>query len=229
MLKWILENFNLNRKVKGSNVLYNIYINQGNYVSTYVFQKHYEFLGLKSLAYKRQGKPAPKRKSLHEFGLKIISKVILAQKILVKNGLLILNLSKLTTNDFTYTQLLKQKSNYLLNFSISKTRFSEETINLVKQTIKKYNIKPKFFHSDHGVEYANYKFANFLKQNGIQQSMSPKGNALANRPIEYFYAVFQRELINIEGQNFENVAIAYQKISEFIDWYNEEGAKLLII
>ncbi|WNM14619.1 DDE-type integrase/transposase/recombinase [Mesomycoplasma ovipneumoniae] len=191
-----------------------------------MFQKHYEFLGLKSLAYKRQGKPAPKRKSLHEFGLKIISKVILAQKILVKNGLLILNLSKLTTNDFTYTQLLKQKSNYLLNFSISKTRFSEETINLVKQTIKKYNIKPKFFHSDHGVEYANYKFANFLKQNGIQQSMSPKGNALANRPIEYFYAVFQRELINIEGQNFENVAIAYQKISEFIDWYNEEAAKV---
>ncbi|WNM16995.1 IS3 family transposase [Mesomycoplasma ovipneumoniae] len=114
----------------------------------------------------------------------------------------------------------------MLNFSISKTRFSEETINLVKQTIKKYNIKPKFFHSDHGVEYANYKFANFLKQNGIQQSMSPKGNALANRPIEYFYAVFQRELINIEGENFENVAIAYQKISEFIDWYNNERLKV---
>ncbi|WP_341516310.1 integrase core domain-containing protein [Mesomycoplasma ovipneumoniae] len=114
------------------------------------------------------------------------------------------------------------KINYLLNFSISKTRFSEETINLVKETIKKYNIKPKFFHSDHGVEYANYKFANFLKQNGIQQSMSPKGNALANRPIEYFYAVFQRELLNIEGQNFENVATAYQKISSFIDWYNNE-------
>ncbi|MDW2914697.1 integrase core domain-containing protein, partial [Mesomycoplasma ovipneumoniae] len=90
------------------------------------------------------------------------------------------------------------------------------------ETIKKYNIKPKFFHSDHGVEYANYKFANFLKQNNIQQSMSPKGNALANRPIEYFYAVFQRELLNIEGENFENVAIAYQKISEFIDWYNYE-------
>ncbi|WNM13983.1 integrase core domain-containing protein [Mesomycoplasma ovipneumoniae] len=76
------------------------------------------------------------------------------------------------------------------------------------------------------MEYANYKFANFLKQNGIQQSMSPKGNALANRPIEYFYAVFQRELLNIEGENFENVAIAYQKISEFIDWYNNERSKV---
>ncbi|WNM17165.1 hypothetical protein RNM28_03315 [Mesomycoplasma ovipneumoniae] len=108
LLKWIRENFYLYRKVKGRDILYNIYINQGNYVSTYVFQKHYEFLGLKSIAYKKQGKPAPKRKSLHEFGLKIISKVNLAQKILVKNDLLILNLSKLTTNDFTYTQLLKQ-------------------------------------------------------------------------------------------------------------------------
>ncbi len=52
----------MNRKVKGRDVLYNIYKNQGNYVSTYVFQKHYEFLGLKSLAYKKQGKPAPKEK-----------------------------------------------------------------------------------------------------------------------------------------------------------------------
>ncbi|MHA0315772.1 transposase [Mesomycoplasma ovipneumoniae] len=129
---------------------------------------------------------------------------------------------KINNEWFYLHSIIEIKSNYLFNFSISKTRFSEETVNLVKETIKKYNIKPKFFHSDHGVEYANYKFANFLKQNNIQQSMSPKGNALANRPIEYFYAVFQRELLNIEGQNFENVAIAYQKISEFIDWYNYE-------
>ncbi len=62
LLEWIRENFILNRKVKGRDILYNIYINQGNYVSTYVFQKHYEFLGLKSIAYKKQGKPAPKEK-----------------------------------------------------------------------------------------------------------------------------------------------------------------------
>ncbi|WP_337905084.1 hypothetical protein [Mesomycoplasma ovipneumoniae] len=30
----------------------------------------------------------------------------------------------------------------------------------------------------------------------------------------------QRELINIEGQNFENVSVSYQKISWFIDLYN---------
>ncbi|WNM14709.1 DDE-type integrase/transposase/recombinase [Mesomycoplasma ovipneumoniae] len=229
LLKWILENFNLNRKVKGSDILYNIYINQGNYVSTYVFQKHYEFLGLKSLAYKRQGKPAPKEKKFTRIWAEDHIKGDFSSENFGEKWFADIKFIKINNEWFYLHSIIETKSNYLLNFSISKTRFSEETINLVKQTIKKYNIKPKFFHSDHGVEYANYKFANFLKQNGIQQSMSPKGNALANRPIEYFYAVFQRELINIEGQNFENVAIAYQKISEFIDWYNEEAAKLLII
>ncbi|WNM16182.1 DDE-type integrase/transposase/recombinase [Mesomycoplasma ovipneumoniae] len=222
LLEWIRENFNLNRKVKGRDVLYNIYINQGNYVSTYVFQKHYEFLGLKSLAYKKQGKPAPKEKKFTRIWTEDHIKGEFSSENFGEKWFADIKFIKINNEWFYLHSIIETKSNYLLNFSISKTRFSEETINLVKQTIKKYNIKPKFFHSDHGVEYANYKFANFLKQNNIQQSMSPKGNALANRPIEYFYAVFQRELINIEGQNFENVGIAHQKISSFIHWYNYE-------
>ncbi|WNM16834.1 DDE-type integrase/transposase/recombinase [Mesomycoplasma ovipneumoniae] len=224
LLEWIRENFNLNRKVKGRDVLYNIYINQGNYVSTYVFQKHYEFLGLKSLAYKKQGKPAPKEKKFTRIWTEDHIKGEFSSENFGEKWFADIKFIKINNEWFYLHSIIETKSNYLLNFSISKTRFSEETINLVKQTIKKYNIKPKFFHSDHGVEYANYKFANFLKQNNIQQSMSPKGNALANRPIEYFYAVFQRELINIDGQNFENVGIAHQKISSFIHWYNYEKA-----
>ncbi|WP_069096475.1 IS3 family transposase [Mesomycoplasma ovipneumoniae] len=222
LLEWIRENFILNWKVKGRDVLYNIYKNQGNYVSTYVFQKHYEFLGLKSLAYKRQGKTAPKEKKFTRIWTEDHIKGEFSSENFGEKWFADIKFIKINNEWFYLHSIIETKSNYLLNFSISKTRFSEETINLVKETIKKYNIKPKFFHSDHGVEYANYKFANFLKQNGIQQSMSPKGNALANRPIEYFYAVFQRELLNIEGQNFENVATAYQKISSFIDWYNNE-------
>ncbi|WNM16884.1 DDE-type integrase/transposase/recombinase [Mesomycoplasma ovipneumoniae] len=223
-LSEFVKNFNLNRKVKGRDVLYNIYKNQGNYVSTYVFQKHYEFLGLKSLAYKKQGKPAPKEKKFTRIWTEDHIKGEFSSENFGEKWFADIKFIKINNEWFYLHSIIETKSNYLLNFSISKTRFSEETINLVKQTIKKYNIKPKFFHSDHGVEYANYKFANFLKQNNIQQSMSPKGNALANRPIEYFYAVFQRELINIDGQNFENVGIAHQKISSFIHWYNYEKA-----
>ncbi|WNM14192.1 DDE-type integrase/transposase/recombinase [Mesomycoplasma ovipneumoniae] len=213
-------------KGKSCDVLYNIYISQGNYVSTYVFQKHYEFLGLKSIAYKKQGKPAPKEKKFTRIWAEDHIKGDFSSENFGEKWFADIKFIKINNEWFYLHSIIEIKSNYLLNFSISKTRFAEETINLVKETIKKYKIKPKFFHSNHGVEYANYKFANFLKQNGIQQSMSPKGNALANRPIEYFYAVFQRELLNIEGENFENVAIAYQKISEFIDWYNNERSKV---
>ncbi|MHA0283649.1 hypothetical protein ACXYWH_01205 [Mesomycoplasma ovipneumoniae] len=60
LLEWIRKTFILNRKAKGRDALYKIYKNEGNFVSTYVFQKHYEFLGIKSIAYKKKGKPAPK-------------------------------------------------------------------------------------------------------------------------------------------------------------------------
>ncbi|AJR12160.1 hypothetical protein MDIS_01690 [Mesomycoplasma dispar] len=60
-----------------------------------------------------------------------------------------------------------------------------------------------------------------IMENNIQQSMSPKGNALANRPIEYFYAILQREYLNVEGKIFENLEDAHQKISSFVKWYQK--------
>ncbi|WP_341490199.1 integrase core domain-containing protein [Mesomycoplasma ovipneumoniae] len=105
-----------------------------------------------------------------------------------------------------------------LNFSISKTRFSEETINLVKETIKSIILNQNFS-IHHGVEYANYKFLIF-KANVSNNQFTKE---IPCKPSYWiFLCVFQRELINIEGQNFENVATAYQKISSFIDWYNYE-------
>ncbi|WP_341489951.1 hypothetical protein [Mesomycoplasma ovipneumoniae] len=60
LLEWIRKTFILNRKAIGRDALYNIYKNEGNFVSTYVFHKHYKFLAIKSIAYKRKAKGASK-------------------------------------------------------------------------------------------------------------------------------------------------------------------------
>ncbi|MXR44505.1 hypothetical protein DR087_02075 [Mycoplasma hyopneumoniae] len=36
------------------------------------------------------------------------------------------------------------------------------------------------------------------------------------------HSILKLELINVEHQNFENITITYQKISSFINWYNNE-------
>lgn len=221
LLDWILESFNFNRKVKGRDNLYNVYKNQGNNISTYVFQKHYEHLGIKSIAYKKQGKNAPKEAKFSRIWAEDHIKGQFESKNFGEKWFADIKFIRIGDDFYFLHSIIETKSNYLLNFSISKTRFSEETIKLVKETIKKHKITPKFFHSDHGVEYANHRFAQFLKENNIQQSMSPKGNALANRPIEYFYAILQREYLNVEGKIFENLEDAHQKISSFVKWYNK--------
>jgi transposase InsO family protein len=61
-----------------------------------------------------------------------------------------------------------------------------DTIKLLKVALNKSIRTPDYFHTDHGVEYANQYVTNFLTENNIEQSMSPKGNSLANRPSEFF-------------------------------------------
>ncbi|MDW2860781.1 hypothetical protein R7V75_00115 [Mesomycoplasma ovipneumoniae] len=57
----------------------------------------------------------------------------------------------------------------------------------------------------------------FLENQSTNKFILSKNNhhKLTNDFLYYFVAT-----INIEDQNFTNVPIAYQKISWFIDWYN---------
>ncbi|MDW2912419.1 hypothetical protein R7U61_03440, partial [Mesomycoplasma ovipneumoniae] len=78
------------------------------YVSTYVFQKHYEFLGLKSIAYKKQGKPAPKEKKFTRIWTEDHIKGEFSSENFGEKWFADIKFIKINNNDFTYTQLLKQ-------------------------------------------------------------------------------------------------------------------------
>jgi len=68
-------------------------------------------------------------------------------------------------------------------------------LELVTNTIKKlYRKKIKlakncFIHSDQGVHYTSPRFQNLLKQKGIKQSMSRRGNCWDNAPMESFLVI----------------------------------------
>ncbi|MHA0273039.1 hypothetical protein ACXYFN_03330 [Mycoplasma sp. 48589B] len=54
----------------------------------------------------------------------------------------------------------------------------------------------------------------------ILQSMSPKGNSLRNRPSEFLFAIFQRELFDFYNTNELGYEIVYNLINSFVVWYN---------
>ena len=72
-------------------------------------------------------------------------------------------------------------------------------------------------HSDRGSQYSSNDFRKLLKQHGLRQSMSGKGNCYDNAQAESFWARFKTELV--DGGVFRNVAEAISETFSYIDGY----------
>lgn len=74
------------------------------------------------------------------------------------------------------------------------------------------------FHSDRGSQYASAEFRAILAANGIQQSMSGKGECWDNAPVESFFGTMKSEL---GDPIWESRAAARDAIFDYIEtWYN---------
>lgn len=116
--------------------------------------------------------------------------------------------------------IIDSHNNEIIDWTLSRDRTALATINLLKQAIAKSGCSPKIFHTDHGTEYANQYVTQFLSDNGIEQSMSPKGCALRNRPSEYFFSLMKREKIYLYNISKMNVSDVMRLIGDYIQWYH---------
>ena len=74
-------------------------------------------------------------------------------------------------------------------------------------------------HSDQGCHYTSISYQSLLKNHGIIQSMSRRGNCWDNAPQESFYAILKTEMdLNIYN-TFEKLALG---IADYINYYNYE-------
>lgn len=79
-------------------------------------------------------------------------------------------------------------------------------------------------HSDQGWQYQTRSYQHRLKQIGIDQSMSRKGNCLDNAVIENFFGLLKSELFYL--QRFDNIEQLKCSIDEYIHYYNNERIKM---
>lgn len=79
--------------------------------------------------------------------------------------------------------------------------------------------KGLIFHSDRGSQYAAYDYQDKLKDHGIRQSMSAKGDCYDNSPMESFFATLKKELTH--RKRFKTREEAKLAIINYIEtWYN---------
>ncbi|WP_386694339.1 IS3 family transposase [Lonepinella sp. MS14435] len=79
-------------------------------------------------------------------------------------------------------------------------------------------------HSDQGWHYQMRAYQHILRENGIEQSMSRKGNCLDNAAMESFFGRMKTE--RFYGKSFKTVDEIKIMIDEYVRYYNEERIQL---
>ena len=78
-------------------------------------------------------------------------------------------------------------------------------------------------HSDQGWQYQHRQYQRMLREKGIRQSMSRKGNCLDNAVIENFFGLLKSELLYL--QEFQSMEHFKQELVAYLDYYNNRRIK----
>jgi putative transposase len=78
-------------------------------------------------------------------------------------------------------------------------------------------------HSDQGFHFTHISYRLKLKNGGVTQSMSRKGNCIDNAPIESFFGHF-KDLLDLE--NCKNMHDVKKEVTEKINYYNHRRPQL---
>ena len=81
-------------------------------------------------------------------------------------------------------------------------------------------------HSDQGWQYQMEHYHKRLKEKGILQSMSRKGNCYDNGVMENFFGKMKNEMFYGHEHEFETLQQLKEAMEEYIRYYNEERIKV---
>lgn len=96
---------------------------------------------------------------------------------------------------------------------------------MIKDAISKLTgkIKP-IFHSDQGWQYQHGDVQKLLKEHGLTQSMSRKGNCLDNAVAENFFGILKTEMYH--RKKFNSAEHLMKEIKDYIEYYNTKRIKV---
>jgi putative transposase len=110
-------------------------------------------------------------------------------------------------------------------YELSERPNFKSIMNMMDKALKKAGqTNSLLLHSDQGWQYQMKQYQYLLKENGITQSMSRRGNCLDNAIIENFFGILKSELFYLK--KYTSVSQLKKEIDEYIYYYNNERIKL---
>jgi transposase InsO family protein len=97
--------------------------------------------------------------------------------------------------------------------------------NMLDKALARLGENPKLIlHSDQGWQYQQPRYSEKLREKGISQSMSRKGNCLDNAAMESFFGTLKSEFFYLK--RFESMEELKAGLDEYIHYYNHDRIKL---
>ena len=120
--------------------------------------------------------------------------------------------------------ILDLHSSYLVSYTISEHPALSLVLDMARQAL---SVLPRgaepILHSDQGWQYQNKRYQELLKEHGIKQSMSRKGNCLDNAVMENFFGLLKSELLYLK--EFDSLDQFKAELVEYLDYYNNRRIK----
>ena len=113
----------------------------------------------------------------------------------------------------------------IISYSLSKSPNFRQITEMLKDAFQKIPDNSQLIlHSDQGWQYQMRVYQKMLKDKGIRQSMSRKGNCYDNSVIENFFGILKSEFYH--NQDFSSVEQFSKELSDYIDYYNNRRIKV---
>lgn len=120
--------------------------------------------------------------------------------------------------------ILDMYNSEIISYNISERPILGQVMDMLDKAFKKIpNDINLVLHSDQGWQYKHKHYQRRLKEKGIRQSMSRKGNCLDNSIMENFFGLLKSELLYLH--DFESIGEFKKELECYIDYYNNKRIK----
>lgn len=120
--------------------------------------------------------------------------------------------------------ILDMYNGEIISYSISEHPVLGQVMDMLDKAFKRIpDNTDLIFHSDQGWQYQHKQYQQRLKEKGIRQSMSRKGNCLDNSVMENFFGLLKSELLYL--REFSSVEEFRVELEKYIDYYNNKRIK----
>lgn len=119
--------------------------------------------------------------------------------------------------------ILDMATNEIISYDLALSPNMEQVKRMLDKAFKKFpKVSGLIFHSDQGWQYQHAYYQNCLKEHGIIQSMSRKGNCYDNCIMETFFGRMKNEMYHGYEKEYTTFESFSKAVKEYIDYYNNK-------